>query len=46
MTNATISRIARLYEKTVGYDPIAEGWTPQAALATLQEYRAEGWHKF
>ena len=43
MTASTARRIARLYEATVGYDPLADGWTAEEALATLREYRSEGW---
>lgn len=46
MTQATEQRIARLYKKTVGYDPLKDGWTAPEALAVLQEYRANGWAEF
>lgn len=39
MTDSTKNRIRRLYVEWVGYDPIAEGDTPQAALRILKEYR-------
>lgn len=45
MTQSTLRRIARLYEKVIGYDPIVEGWTVCEALETLREYRANGWIK-
>lgn len=43
MTRSTLKRIIRLYESTVGYDPINDGWTAREALDTLREYAAEGW---
>ena len=39
MTNSTQSRIARLYEKVVGYHPLLEGWTAAKALNGLRWQR-------
>jgi hypothetical protein len=41
MTPSTRRRLARLYEKLIGYDPFAEGWTEAEVLETLREYRTE-----
>jgi hypothetical protein len=39
MTKATARRIARLYERVVGYDPEADGWTMPEALDSLRWIR-------
>lgn len=46
ITAATAARIARLYQCIVGYDPLADGWTPHEALDVLREYKREGWASF
>jgi len=46
MTPATKTRIARLYEAVVGYNPLTDGWTAPEALDVLREMRAEGLHTF
>ena len=42
MTRSTQNRIARLYERTVGYDPLTDGSTAAEALDVLREYQREG----
>ena len=39
MTPSTQSRIARLYESVVGYNPALEGWTMAEALDGLRWMR-------
>lgn len=41
ITRASSRRISALYVEAIGYDPIAEGCTPQEAVQTLREYRLE-----
>lgn len=39
MTDASARRIARLYKRVVGNDPMADGWTAPEALTVLQDHR-------
>lgn len=39
MTNSTVARIDRLYERVIGYRPSLDGWSAQEALDGLRWMR-------
>lgn len=41
MTQSSVNRIGRLYERVIGYNPIDEGCDAFETLETLREYRKE-----